>query len=99
MSSVRDGVISHNVAAIPGYHKGSSGWMVVGSRVAAFAAMGDGSDVVMSGMGMWDPGAIGSRDGRDVVVWFGSSGERGVVIGRPSSSYETSYCGGRTGGR
>ena len=73
--------------------------MVGGSRVAAFAATGDGSDVAMSGMGMWDPGAIGSRDGREVVVWFGSSGESGVVIGRPSSSYETLYCGGGAGGR
>ena len=87
------------VRAIPGHQKGSSGWMVVGSMIAAFAATGDGSDVAMSGMGMWDPGAIGSRDGREVVVWFGSSGESGVVIGRPSSSYETSYCGGGEGGR
>ena len=96
---VGDGVISHKFAAMPGCHRGPSGWMVVVSRVAAFVAMGDGSDVAMSGMGMWDPGAIGSRDGRDDVVWFGSSGESGVVIGRPSSSHETLYCGGGAGGR
>ena len=96
---MRDGVISHRIPGIPGHHEGSSGWMVVGLRCVAFAATGDGSDVAMSGMGTWDPGAIGSRDGREVVVWFGSSGERGVVIGRPSSSYETSYCGGGAGGR
>ena len=99
VSFVRDGVISHKVAATPGYYKGPSGWMVVVARVAAFAAMGDGSDLAMSGMGMWDPGAIGGRDGRDDAVWFGSSGESGFVIGRPSSSYETSYCGGGAGGR
>ena len=87
------------VRAIPGYHKGSSGWMVVGSSIAEVAATGGGSDVAMSGMGMWDLGAIGSRDGRDVEVWFGSSGESGVVIGRPSSSCETPCCGGGAGGR
>ena len=73
--------------------------MVEGSRVAAFAATGDGSDVAMSGMGMWEPGAIGNREGRDVVVWFGSSGESGVVMGRPCSSHEMSCCGGGDGGR
>ena len=73
--------------------------MVEGSRVAAFAATGEGSDVAMSGMGMCEPGAIGNREGRDVVVWFGSSGESGVVMGRPCSSYEMSYCGGGDGGR
>ena len=98
---MRDGVISHKVSleAIPGYHIGSSGWMVVAARVAAFAATGDGSDVATSGMGIWEPGAIGNREGRDVVVWFGSSGESGVVMGRPCSSYEMSYCGGGDGGR
>ena len=84
---------------IPGHHKGSSEGVVGGSRVAAFAAAGDGSDVAMSGMGMCEPGAIGNREGRDVVVWFGSSGESGVVMGRPCSSYEMSYCGGGDGGR
>ena len=63
------------------------------------AAKGDGSDVAMSGVGTWDPGAIGSRDGREVVVCFGSSGESGAVIGRPSSSHETSHGGGGEGGR
>ena len=102
MSFVRDGVISHKVSltgAIPGHHIGSSGWMVVVARVAAFAATGVGSDVAMSGMGIWEPGAIGNREGRDVVVWFGSSGESGVVMGRPCSSHEMSYCGGGDGGR
>ena len=63
------------------------------------AAKGDGSDVAMSGVGTWDPGSIGGRDGREVVVCFGSSGESGVVIGRPSSSHETSCCGDGEGGR
>jgi len=84
---------------IPGHHKGPSGWMVVGWGVAAVAATGDGSDVVMSGSGMCEPGAIGSREGRDVVVWFGSSGESGVVMGRPCSSCEMSHGGGWDGGR
>ena len=53
----------------------------------------------MSGMGVCEPGAIGSCEGRDVVVWFGSSGESGVVMGRPCSSYEMSYGGGGDGGR
>jgi hypothetical protein len=73
--------------------------MVVGLSIAAVAATGDGSDVVMSGSGMCEPGAIGSRDGRDVVVWFGSSGESGVVMGRPCSSCEMACCGGGDGGR
>ena len=40
------------VRAIPGCHKRSSEWMVVGSSVAEVAATGDGSDVAMSGMGI-----------------------------------------------
>jgi hypothetical protein len=55
-------------------------------RLVAALAENAGSEVLMSGIGMCDAGAIGSRDGRDVVVWFGSSGERGMVIGRPSAS-------------
>ena len=54
-----------------------------GSRwgMAALAVTGDGSEVAMSGSRMCEPGAIGSREGRDVVAWFGSSGESGVVMG------------------
>ena len=81
----------------PGYQVGSRGW--VGWSIAALAETSDGSDVAMSGMVMWEPGAIGSRDGRDVVVCRGSSGESGVVMGRPWSSYEMSCGGGGDGGR
>jgi hypothetical protein len=68
-------------------------------RVAALAVAGDGSEVAMSSSGMCEPGAIGSREGRDVVVWFGSSGESGVAMGRPCSSHEMSHGGGGDGGR
>ena len=80
-------------SSLPGYQDGSR-W-----RVAALAVTGDGSEVAMSGRGTWEPGAIGSREGRDVVVWFGSSGESGVVMGRPCSSHEMSHGGGWDGGR
>jgi hypothetical protein len=77
----------------PGHQRGSR-W-----RVAALAVAGGGSEVAMSGSGMCEPGAIGSREGRDVVAWFGSSGESGVVMGRPCSSCEMSHCGGGDRGR
>ena len=56
-------------SSLPGYQDGSR-W-----RVAALAVTGDGSEVAMLGRGTCEPGAIGSREGRDVVAWFGSSGE------------------------
>jgi hypothetical protein len=77
----------------PGHQHGSR-W-----RVAALAVAGDGSEVAMSGRGTCEPGAIGSRESRDVAAWFGSSGESGVVMGRPCSSCEMSCCGGGDGGR
>ena len=45
------------VAGMPGYHI-DGGW-------AKLAVTGDGSEVSMFGMGMWDAGAMGSRDGRE----------------------------------
>jgi hypothetical protein len=68
-------------------------------KVAALAQANSGSEVAMSGRGICALGAMGSRDGRDEGVWLGSSGESGVVMGRPSASWDTWNCGGGTGGR